>query len=86
MTDNIRSSRASILDHMSRCLRSWPMPQIEKAHRLALTERELNDLLIGKADEFSLEQLRFIGQLAGVPAGSSNPTHRAITPARHGAH
>ena len=86
MTDNIRSSRATILDQMSRCLKSWPMPQVEKALRLALTERELNDLLVGKADEFSLEQLRFIGQLAGVPASATTPTHRALNPARHSGH
>lgn len=86
MTDNIRSCRATLVDEMSKCLRSWPLPQIEKAHRLALTERELSDLLVGNADEFSLEQLRFIGQLAGLPAGTASPTHRAMTPARHGGH
>lgn len=86
MSDNIRSCRATLLDQMNRCLRSWPLPQVEKAHRLALTERELANLLTGKADEFSLEQLRFIGQLAGIPPSASSQTHRAVAAPRQSGH
>ena len=84
MIESIVSQRTAILDEMARRLRSWPIPRVDKAHRLALTEAELVDLLTGKADEFSLEQLRFIGRLAGLPM--RDHMHRASVPASRVSH
>jgi hypothetical protein len=86
MIESIVSQRTAILDEMAKQLRAWPIPQVDKAHRLALTEAELVDLLAGKADEFSLEQLRFIGRLAGLPAGKFDQMHRASAPASRVSH
>jgi len=58
--------RARILEGIEARVRSWPMTRPGRAARLGITEAQLDDLLAGRFEGFTLEELARIGTLTGV--------------------
>lgn len=61
---DIVDRRARILQQIEERVRTWPAP--DRAKRIGVTESQLADLLSGKHESFSLDELARIGTLTGV--------------------
>jgi predicted XRE-type DNA-binding protein len=54
--ENLRI-RSGLMRAINRAVKSWDVPQTEAARRLNISQPQLNDLLEGKIDKFSLDDL-----------------------------
>ncbi|WP_145206821.1 helix-turn-helix domain-containing protein [Sphingobium sp. B2] len=59
-------TRADLMRSVTTRVKSWDVPQSEAAKRLGLTRPRLNDLLRGKFNRFSLDDLMTVATAAGV--------------------
>lgn len=59
-------TRADLMRGITARVKSWDVPQGEAAKRLGLTPPRLNDLLRGKFNRFSLDDLMTIATAAGI--------------------
>jgi predicted XRE-type DNA-binding protein len=66
MTDSIADRRTRILEQIVERVRSWPMSKSGRAALIGVTEAQLDDLLAGRFEDFTLDQVARIGTLTGV--------------------
>lgn len=77
-------ARADLLSSLVAYVRSWELPPTAAAQQLAVTRPQLDDLLQGKLDKFSLEALVDLTVAAGLTlnirgSDESRPTARPST-------
>jgi predicted XRE-type DNA-binding protein len=58
--------RSNLLIALEQKVKSWEVTQTEAARRLGVTQPRLNELLRGKIDKFSLDELLNLAIHAGI--------------------